>query len=121
MGGDLPANATRAERTAGPTFFALAHRDPGRPGAPGGLLQRLQVVKGWVDADGELHSEVIDVAGSAENGASVDIDTCRVSGPGHDTLCTVWRDPRLRPRTRRGLLRTRRREPRRAATTSGSA
>ena len=92
MGGDL-ASASAEELAAGPTFFVSAKRDPGTRSAPGGLLQRVQIIKGWVDADGELHNEVIDVAGDANNGASVDINTCRVSGPGNDSLCTVWRDP----------------------------
>ena len=99
MGGDLPT-ASEATADAGPTFFVTATRDPGSGTAPGGLLQRLQVIKGWVDTEGKLHNEVIDVAGDANNNASVALDSCRVSGPGYDALCSVWRDPNFDPSLR---------------------
>lgn len=88
MGSDLPARSSET----GPSFAVWATRDPGTPTAPGGLLQRLQVIKGWVDADGIVHEAVIDVAGG-ENGADVDFVTCEPRGVGHDSLCGVWRDP----------------------------
>lgn len=88
MGSDLPVRSS----DAGPSFAVWATRDPGTPTAPGGLLQRLQVIKGWVDSDGIVHEEVIDVAGG-ENGADVDLATCEPRGTGHDSLCGVWRDP----------------------------
>ena len=81
MGGDLAAGA-RAR-------FALAARGDSR-GLP---LQRLQVIKGWVDAEGRGHEKVYDVAGDADNGASVDTRSCETSGPGFDNLCAVWDDP----------------------------
>jgi hypothetical protein len=93
MGGDLPKRP--AERGA-PTFAVWAARDPGTIAAPGGLLQRIQIVKGWVDEGGELHEAVIDVAGG-ENGAGVNPATCEPSGPGNDMLCAVWRDPDFDP------------------------
>ena len=77
---------------AAPSFLISAARDPGTLARPGTQLQRVQVVKGWVDAAG-WHEEVFDVAGDANNGASVDTDTCVASGSGADTLCTVWTDP----------------------------
>ena len=58
-------------------------------GAP---LQRLQVIKGWID-NGESHQQVFDVAGNPNNGATVDEGTCALQGPGADALCTVWTDP----------------------------
>jgi hypothetical protein len=88
MGSDLPVRSS----DAGPSFAVWATRDPGTPTAPGGLLQRLQVIKGWVDSDGIVHEEVIDGAGG-ENGADVDLATCEPRGTGHDSLCGVWRDP----------------------------
>ena len=88
MGGDLPARGDARS----PAFAAWATRDPGTPEAPGGLLQRIQIIKGWVDDDGAIHQEVIDVAGG-ENGAGVDPDTCAPHGEGATQLCAVWRDP----------------------------
>ena len=89
MGGDL------AERPAdaSPTFVVQALRDPGTATQPGGLLQRLQVIKGWVGDDGQFHQQVVDVAGDAQNGASVDLDSCTPQGPGAEQLCGVWQDP----------------------------
>ena len=91
MGGDLPAAAAGA---SAPVFIASASRDP-RDG--GNLLQRIQVVKGWLDADGRTHQAVYDVAGDAHNGARVDPQTCAVSGKGYVQLCASWRDPDFDP------------------------
>ena len=88
MGGDLPAQAADA-----PTFIATALRDPGTAAMPGTPLQRLQVIKGWYDADGNQQQRIYDVAGDANNGASVDLNSCAPQGQGHQQLCTVWRDP----------------------------
>ena len=88
MGGDLP----QREGRGAPVFAVSALRDPGAPEHPGGLLQRVQIVKVWVD-EGETREAVFDVAGDSENGATVDLDSCRVIGEGFESLCTVWRDP----------------------------
>ncbi|MGI9293735.1 MAG: DUF3604 domain-containing protein, partial [Pseudomonadales bacterium] len=88
MGNDLPAKNGEA-----PVFVASAISDPGTKAYPGVPLQRLQMVKGWYDADGEHHQQIYDVAGDANNGASVDLNTCQPQGQGHEQLCTVWRDP----------------------------
>ncbi len=88
MGGRLGA----APEGRAPRFVVAGQRDP----APhAGRLQRLQIVKGWL-ADGQLHEKVFDVAGG-ENGATVDLDTCAVSGPGEQALCSVWEDPDFDP------------------------
>ena len=97
MGGDLP----EAGDGAAPTFLAFAARDPA-DGA--GLLQQLQLVKGWIDADGAGRTQVIPIAGSPDNGASVDPATGERSGEGHDSLCTVYRDEDFDPRPVRLLL-----------------
>jgi hypothetical protein len=81
---------------AAPSFLISAARDPGTLAHPGTQLQRLQVVKGWTDQAG-WHQEVFDVAGDANNGASVDTSTCTTSGPGDDALCAVWTDPGFDP------------------------
>jgi hypothetical protein len=83
-----------------PTFAVLAMKDPGDPGNPGTPLQRLQIVKGWIDATGEAKEETFDVAGNANNGAAVDLDTCTPTGPGFDTLCAAWKDPEFDPSQR---------------------
>jgi hypothetical protein len=94
MGGELPA---RPAGSVAPVFVASAMRDPGIPGAPGNLLQRLQIIKGWVDEVGRFHQVVHDVAGEASGGADVDLETCTPRGPGADALCSVWRDPDFDP------------------------
>jgi len=76
-----------------PQFAVTAVKDPGGGGAPSTPLQRIQIVKGWVDGGGVAQEKVFEVAGDPDNGASVDEDTCVTSGPGFDSLCTVWEDP----------------------------
>ncbi len=86
-----------------------ALRDPGTAQHLENNPQRIQIVKGWLDADSEAH-EVIDVAGG-DNGASVDEDTCEpIAGGGEDgagaeSLCAVWRDPDYDPETRPTTMR----------------
>jgi len=96
MGGDLlPTDATGGP----PSFLVRAVRDGGTAAQPGTLLQRVQIVKGWVE-DGVAHDEVFDVAGDPNNGATVDLASCTTSGPGANALCTVWRDPDFDPAKR---------------------
>ena len=52
MGGDMKARSGRAH-----DFLLWATRDPGS--AP---LQRLQMVKGWIDDNGKTHEKVYDAA-----------------------------------------------------------
>jgi hypothetical protein len=96
MGSDLPRRPSGAR---GPTFAALAVQDPGTPEKPGTPLQRIQIVKGWVDAKDAVHERVVDVAGG-DNGASVDPGTCEPRGEGAKQLCAVWRDPDFDPKQR---------------------
>ncbi|GAB3315120.1 DUF3604 domain-containing protein [Haliea atlantica] len=101
MGGDLSA-ADVAE--GGPEFLLWAVKD-----ASSAWLQRLQVVKGWVE-DGETREQVYDVACAdglspdpqthrcPDNGATVDLKNCdfdRHRGDGQ--LATRWRDPAFNP------------------------
>ena len=57
MGGDLG----HAPEGKSPTFLVAALKDP-----IGANLDRVQVVKGWLDKDGELHEKVYDVAWSGD-------------------------------------------------------
>lgn len=76
MGGDLPAAAAGST----PTFLVAAVKDP-----VGANLQRVQIVKGWLDAGGESREKVVDVAVAA-----------RPAG-GATELSAVWRDPDFDP------------------------
>ncbi|MCH2173538.1 DUF3604 domain-containing protein [Myxococcota bacterium] len=90
MGGNLPPPPSDIQA---PRFVLAALKDPGTAEHPGTDLQRLQIVKGWVDAMGETHEQVIDAVGSADNGADVDRQTCAPTGYGAEGLCTVFEDP----------------------------
>jgi hypothetical protein len=91
MGSEISSQEREGDRS--PAFAVWAHRDIGRADTGEGLLQRIQIVKGWVGDDGSFHQAVFDVAGDPKNGAGVDPETCRPVGPGADELCAVWRDP----------------------------
>jgi len=94
MGGKLKPRPATAR--GGPRFATYVARDPGAEGAP---LQRLQIVKGWVDG-GETRERVYEVAGDPDNGAGVDLDTCERTGSGAAALCAVWEDPDFDPKQR---------------------
>ncbi len=88
MGGDLPQSGD----VTVPTFVVWAEKDPGVEGHPGTDLQQIQIIKGWIDANGEPHEKVYTVAGDPNNGATVDKDTCATIGEGSETLCAQWPD-----------------------------
>ena len=101
QGGDL----TEAPANRAPTFVAWAQRDP--QSAP---LQKIQIIKGWLAADGELHEMTYDVACSddgvpdeathrcPDNGAKVSLDDCSIStDKGAAQLATTWTDPDFDP------------------------
>jgi hypothetical protein len=52
MGGDLKPGSGTA-----PTFLVMAMKDP-----KSGNLDRIQIVKGWLDSAGEQHEKIFDVA-----------------------------------------------------------
>jgi len=93
MGGTLPQ---RPESAHAPRFAVWAER---RLDAGVGRvvpLQRIQIIKGWVDPSQEplrKEFEVFDVAGMPDNGARVDLETCQILGDGFDRLCALWIDP----------------------------
>jgi len=90
MGSDLPAYPGHGS----PVFAVAALRD--RDSSQG--LQRIQIVKTWIDETGENFEQVFDVVGAGLNGvessASVDLNTCVASQPDKkEALCSVWKDP----------------------------
>jgi hypothetical protein len=101
MGGDL----SNAPSGKSPSFLLAALKDP-----IGANLDRVQVIKGWVDAEGNLQERVHDVAVSggreissegrctAPVGNTVDVDNATWSNSiGATELLTVWRDPDFDP------------------------
>ena len=89
MGGDLDS----APDNAAPVFLAIAHADTVES-AP---LQQLQIVKGWLDENSRKNYKVFTIAGSADNGAGVDLSTGERFGEGHEELCAVFQDAEFNP------------------------
>ncbi len=103
MGSDLRPR----EGDGGPSFLIAALRDP-----VGANLDRVQVVKGWLDSEGALQEKVYDVAWSDNRvadangkvpavGNTVDVDTASWTNTiGAAELVTVWSDPDFDPNAR---------------------
>jgi hypothetical protein len=98
MGSDLSIDPAPMSQTS-PTFIASALADPGTPGHPGGLLQRLQIIKVTSDAAGNAVQSIVDIAGG-QNDAAVDAATCEPRGAGAASLCARWTDPDFDPKER---------------------
>ncbi|MGI9436071.1 MAG: DUF3604 domain-containing protein [Geminicoccaceae bacterium] len=93
MGGDL-----RPATSDAPTFMVYALRDP-----VGANLDRIQIVKGWMSADGELNEKVYDVAWSDDRepgadgklppvGNTVDLEAANIIRTSmRDNGGTIWR------------------------------
>jgi len=100
MGGDL----TAAPEGKAPTFMAIALRDP-----IGANLDRVQIIKGWLDAAGKTHERVYDVAWSDGRkpdangklppvGNTVDVAAANwTNSIGTAELAAVWSDPDFDP------------------------
>ncbi|MFZ1862701.1 MAG: DUF3604 domain-containing protein [Polyangiales bacterium] len=74
-----------------PSLAVWALQDAGGsvPGAP---LERIQIVKGWVDAQGVVQTKVFDVAGQADG--PIPASDCSILAEGRpEQLCTTWTDP----------------------------
>lgn len=95
MGGVLPPRPAAAG--SAPRFAVSALRDPGSAGVPGAPLERIQIVKGWLD-DGVPRERVLDVAGAA-GAPGVDPASCAAPPEpgGASALCEVWEDPDFDP------------------------
>lgn len=85
---------------AAPQFAVQARLDPGTAEEPGAPLEQIQIIKGWVSADGTPSERVVTaVGGVGEVGEGPDIDpgTCEPMRQGAETLCEVWEDPDFDP------------------------
>ena len=103
MGGDL----SRAPSGKSPSFLVAALKDQ-----IGANLDRVQIVKGWLDGNGKLHEKVYDVAWSGDRkpgrdgklpsvGNTVDVKSATWTNTiGATELITVWQDPDFDPRQR---------------------
>jgi hypothetical protein len=97
MGGDLP----KAPAGKKPTFLVAALKDP-----YSGNLDRIQIIKAWLDKSGKPQQKIYDVAwGDADKrklaggklppvGNTVDVKTATFTNSiGDPELVTVWTDP----------------------------
>lgn len=94
MGSVLPATVTT------PTFTVYAEKD-----MDGANLDRIQIIKGWVDANGDTHEDIYDVVWSGTRtqddnaklpavGNTVDLTTALYTNDiGAPTLIGSWTDP----------------------------
>ena len=101
MGGDL----SNAPEGGAPVFIIRALRDPDWAN-----LDRVQVIKGWLDDDGEIHERIYDVAVSGGReigddgrarepvGNTVNLDTAEFTNSiGSPLLAAYWQDPDFDP------------------------
>jgi hypothetical protein len=104
MGGDL----TSPPEGKAPTFMIKALCDP-----DGAYLDRVQIIKGWLDAKGDTHEKVIDVAWSGDRkpdpktgdvplvGDTVDVKNATWTNTiGAPLLTGFWKDPEFDPALR---------------------
>ncbi len=102
MGGDL----RKALKGKSPTFMVRALRDPDNAN-----LDRIQIIKGWLDKKGETHERIYDVAVSDGRkigkdgrcktpvGSTVDIkDASYTNTIGDPLLTAFWKDPDFDPK-----------------------
>ena len=101
MGGEL----RKAPEGGMPAFMVQALRDP-----DGANLDRVQIIKGWIDADGKTHERVYDIAVSGDReiaddgrarepvGSTVDIENATFTNTiGAKALSGYWQDPDFDP------------------------
>ena len=102
MGGDL----TKAPKGKAPTFMVYALRDP-----IGANLDRIQIIKGWLDKDGKTQERIYDVAVSDGRkigkdgrcktpvGNTVDLEAANWTNTiGASELASVWTDSDFDPK-----------------------
>lgn len=104
MGGDLPAGS----RSNAPTFLIAAMKDP-----MGANLDRVQVIKGWVDSKGKTQERIYDVSVSdgrsigangrtrGKVGNTVNVaEASYTNSIGDAQFVTTWQDPDFDPALR---------------------
>ena len=104
MGGDLD----NAPKGKSPTFLAAALKDP-----IGANLDRIQIIKGWVDKNGKVQERIYDAAVSDKRkidsdgrcktavGSTVDVENATWTNTiGDPELIAVWKDPDFDPALR---------------------
>jgi hypothetical protein len=93
MGGDLMSAQDKQQ----PSFIVVASKDP-----DGANLDRVQVVKGWLDKNDKLHEKVYNVAASDHRKikknkvkplVSTVVNATYSNSRGAARLATVWQDP----------------------------
>jgi hypothetical protein len=103
MGGDL----STAPEGKSPSFLVAALKDP-----MSGNLDRIQIVKGWLDKKGKTHEKVYNVIWSDADrrqpgsdgkipavGNTVDVENATwTNSIGDPELITVWKDPEFDPK-----------------------
>jgi hypothetical protein len=101
LGAPMGSDITNGPEGKAPNFLIQAIKDP-----DGANLDRVQVIKGWVDEKGERHEKIYDVAVSDDRkigkdgrarkvvGSSVDIKNASYTNSiGDPQLTTYWSDP----------------------------
>ena len=106
-GKGVPMGGVLASGNGTPGFLVTASRDP-----IGANLDRLQMVKGWQDAQGELHEKIYNISWSGDRelnekgelpdvGSTVDVTQASWQNSiGAAQLATVWHDPNFDPAER---------------------
>ena len=107
-GASIPMGGTYAARSAEavPTFVVQAEKDP-----QSANLDRIQLIKGWVDTDGKLQEQIVELAWGGERtltggtlqpvGDTVDRATGRYDNSiGAAALSARWQDPDFDPQQR---------------------
>jgi hypothetical protein len=102
MGGDLPARG----KAKAPVFMVGAAKDPWA-----GNLDRIQIVKGWVDSKGKRQERIYDVAVAGDRaidrdgrarepvGDTVDVENATfLNNIGEAEMRVVWTDPDFDPK-----------------------
>lgn len=103
----VPMGGVIVPGTGAPSFLVMAARDP-----IGANLDRVQMVKGWLDASGVQREQIYNISWSGDRqlgaggelpdvGSSVDVARASWQNTlGAPQLATVWRDPDFDPAER---------------------